>query len=159
MQRSLAINTLEARLVELELKEQALLSKYTEQSRLVRNVRDEIRRVRKKLTEQETKRYGKTRSGVNTTYQRLQENLLRNETELKAIRAKKETQSAHLAESQRRLEKVTKNIALLSWETGHHNWKFCVLPCIFPKLDVPFTQVPVLKLLNSEGIRSSSNEK
>ena len=47
----LGINTLEARLVELELKEQELLSKYTEQSRLVRNVRDEIRMVRKKLTE------------------------------------------------------------------------------------------------------------
>ena len=104
----LAINTLEAKLVELELKEQALLSKYTEQSRLVRNVRDEIRMVRKKLAEQETKRYGKTRSGVNITYQRLEEDLLRNEAELKAIRAKKKTQGAQLAAYQKKLEKLNR---------------------------------------------------
>jgi uncharacterized protein involved in exopolysaccharide biosynthesis len=94
--------------VELELKEHALLSKYTEQSRLVRNVREEIRMVRKKLTEQEAKRYGKTRSGVNITYQRLQEDLLRNEAELKAIRAKKKTQGAHLSAYQKKLEKLNR---------------------------------------------------
>ena len=103
-----AINTLEARLVELELKEQELLSKYTEQSRLVRNVREEIWMVRNKLAEQEAKRYGKSRSGVNITYQRLQEELLRNEAELKAIRAKKETQTAHLSKHRRQLEKLNR---------------------------------------------------
>ena len=104
----LAINTLEESLVELELKEQALLSKYTEQSRLVRNVREEIQIVRKKLAEQETKRYGMSRSGVNTIYQSLQEELLRNEAELKALRAKKQTQSAHLSEYRKQLEKLNR---------------------------------------------------
>jgi len=103
-----AINTLEGRLVELELKEQELLSQYTEQSRLVKNVREEIRMVREKLSEQETKRYGKTRSGVNTTYQRLEEELLRNEAELKAIRAKKEIQGAHLAAYGKKLEELNR---------------------------------------------------
>ena len=57
--------------MELELKEKELLNKYTEQSRLVQNVKDEIAMVRKKLDTQEEKRYGKSSSGMNTTYQRL----------------------------------------------------------------------------------------
>jgi polysaccharide chain length determinant protein (PEP-CTERM system associated) len=99
-----AIGTLQAKLVELELE----LSKYTEHNPMVQNIRDEIKTVKKKLADQEAKRYGTSRSGVNTTYQRLQENLLRNEAELKALKAKKESQSAHLAESQSRLKKLNR---------------------------------------------------
>lgn len=104
----LAISSLQATLVELELKEQALLTQYTEHNRLVRNVREEIRILRKKLSEQETKRYGKSRSGVNTIHQSLQEELLRNEAELKALRAKKQSQSVHLAEYRKQLEKLNR---------------------------------------------------
>jgi polysaccharide biosynthesis protein PslE len=98
------ISTLQARLVELELKEKDLLTKYTEESRLVRNVREEIQIVREKLGEQETKRYGKTRSGLNVTHQRLQEEFLRNQAEGKALAAKKETQESQLADYKRKLE-------------------------------------------------------
>jgi uncharacterized protein involved in exopolysaccharide biosynthesis len=83
----LIINTLQASLVELELKEKKLLDKYTEQSRLVQNVRDEIAMVRQKLTDQEQKRYGNSSSGLNLTYQRLEDDLLGNEAELSALEA------------------------------------------------------------------------
>ena len=102
------LNTLQARLVELELKEKELLTKYTEQSRLVENVRDEIKIVRAKLTEQESKQYGRSRSGLNTTHQRLQEELYRNKAELKALKAKEETQASQLAEYRERLEKLNR---------------------------------------------------
>jgi len=102
------INTLQARLVELELKEKDLLTKYTEQSRLVQNVRDEIRMVRDKLAIHETKRYGKSRSGLNVIYQRLQEDLLRNEAELKALKAKEEIQRAQLADYRKKLAKLNR---------------------------------------------------
>ena len=92
------ISSLEARLVDLELKEKELTNKYNEESRSVRNVREEIKMVRQKLSKQETKRYGKSRYGLNPTYQRLQDELLRNEAELKALRGKKETQTSQLAQ-------------------------------------------------------------
>ena len=102
------LDTLQARLIELELKEKDLLTKYTEQSLLVQNVRDEIQLVREKLAMQETKRYGKTRSGLNVTYQRVQEDLLRNEADLKALKAKEETQRAHLADYREKLAQLNR---------------------------------------------------
>ena len=100
------INTLEARLVELQLKEKELLTKYTDQSRLVQNVKEEIRVVEQKLEEQSTKRYGRRTSGVNPTHQRLKEELFRNEAELEALKAKKITQKEHLDELQVKLENL-----------------------------------------------------
>ena len=102
------INTLQARLVELELKEKEFLTKYTEQSRLVQNVREEIEIVRTKLNEHEAKRYGRIQSGINLTYQRLQEELFRNQAELKALNAKRTTQRAQLADYQKELEKLSR---------------------------------------------------
>jgi uncharacterized protein involved in exopolysaccharide biosynthesis len=99
------INTLEARLVELQLKEKELLNKYTDESRLVQNVKEEIRVVEQKLKEQETKRYGSRTSGINPTHQRLKEELFRNEAELEALKAKKITQQNHIFEIQDKLEK------------------------------------------------------
>jgi polysaccharide chain length determinant protein (PEP-CTERM system associated) len=102
------INTLQARLVELQLKEKELLLKYTEESRLVRNVKEEIQIVRSKLAEQENKRYGKSRSGLNPTYQRLQDELLRNEAELKALNAKRLTQSSQRNEYDQELGELNR---------------------------------------------------
>lgn len=100
------INTLEAKLVELELKEGELLVKYTPQSRLVKNVKKEIKIVREKLAQQETKRYGKTSTGLNTTYQRLKEELFRNQVESKALAGKKEIQNTQLADYQSKLDQL-----------------------------------------------------
>jgi len=100
------ISSLEARLVELQLKEKGLILKYTPQNRLVENVREEIEMVQGRLAEQETKRYGKSRVGLNTTYQRLEEDLFGNQAENKALAAKKETQTTQLTDYQVRLEKL-----------------------------------------------------
>jgi uncharacterized protein involved in exopolysaccharide biosynthesis len=100
------ISNLEARLVELKLKEKDLLLKYTPQSRLVKNVQEEMQIVQSKLAEQENKRYGKSTIGLNATYQRLQEDLLKNQAEIKAIGAKKVLQNAQLLDFQNRLEKL-----------------------------------------------------
>jgi uncharacterized protein involved in exopolysaccharide biosynthesis len=102
------INTLEARLVELQLEEKKLLTKYTDQSRLVLNVKDEIRMVQQKLEEQETKSYGRKTTGINPTHQRLKEELLSNEAELEALKAKKITQRGHLGELQENLESLNR---------------------------------------------------
>lgn len=100
------IGTLETRLVELELEEKELLAKYTDQSRLVMNIKDEIRVLKEKLKEQENKSFGKKRSGSNPTYQKLQEELYRNEAELDALKAKSKTQKTQLVEYQVKLEKL-----------------------------------------------------
>lgn len=103
----LLIDTLQARLVELELEEKELLNKYTEQSRLVHNVRDEIQMVREKLTDlQEIKEYERRSYGPNVTYQRLEEGLFQSKADLEALKAKKETQVAQLASYQKKLEEL-----------------------------------------------------
>ena len=94
--------------MELELKEKKLLNKYTEQSRLVQNVKDEIAMVRRKLADQEQKRYGKSSTGLNLTYQHLEGELYQNEAELSALEAKRKTQSAQLAAYQDQLDKLNR---------------------------------------------------
>jgi uncharacterized protein involved in exopolysaccharide biosynthesis len=102
------INTLEARLVELQLKEKDLLSKYTDESRLVRNVRDEIKIVSQKLADNQQKRYGSTRTGVNPTYQQLQQELLRSRADYKALMAKSQAQQGQLADYKKELEQLNR---------------------------------------------------
>jgi uncharacterized protein involved in exopolysaccharide biosynthesis len=100
------IGRLEGRLVELELEEKQLLGKYTDHSRLVQHVREEIAIVKQKLAAQEKKSYGRKRSGVNPTYQSLQQELYRNEAELNALKAKGQTQKSQLADYQAMLEEL-----------------------------------------------------
>ena len=100
------ISNLEARLVELQLKEKELLMKYTPQSRLVKNVEEEIQMVQEKLAQNEKKQYGKSSVGLNTTYQRIQEELFRNQAEGKALAAKREIQHTQLTNYQSKLEQL-----------------------------------------------------
>jgi len=102
------ISNLEARLVSLQLKEKELLSKYTAQSRLVQNVKEDIRMLRRKLAANMKKRYGKTRSGVNATYQQMQQELLRSEADFNALKAKSEAQRTQLADYRKELDELNK---------------------------------------------------
>jgi len=102
------LSNLQAKLVDLQLREKELAAKYTDQSRLVLNVRDEISLVLQKLDQLGTKRYENTSSGINATYQRLEEDLLRNNAELKALAAKRETISVQHALYQARLENLNR---------------------------------------------------
>jgi uncharacterized protein involved in exopolysaccharide biosynthesis len=100
------MNTLQTRLVELELKEKELLTKYTDESRLVRQTQEEIQVVRAKLAEQATKQSGRSRSGPNPTHQRLQEEFYRGQADLRALKAKEEMQASQLAGYRERLGKL-----------------------------------------------------
>jgi len=100
------INTLQTKLVELEIKEKELLNKYTKNSRLVKNVREEIRIVKNKLANQEKKQHDTNTFGLNIIYQRLKDELLKNESELKALEGKKESQGYQLEDYRKRLEKL-----------------------------------------------------
>jgi polysaccharide chain length determinant protein (PEP-CTERM system associated) len=102
------ISNLEAKLVELQLKEKELLIKYTPQSRLVKNVKEEIQMVQEKLAQKETKQYGKSLVGLNTTYQQLQEQLFGNQAEGKALEAKREIQKIQLTNCQGKLEQLNR---------------------------------------------------
>jgi uncharacterized protein involved in exopolysaccharide biosynthesis len=102
------ITSLEARLVELQLKEKDLLTKYTEQNRLVINVIDEIRMVQQKLIDFEKKRYGTTRSGVNLTHQQLQQELLRSKADYRALMAKSQVQRGQLANYKKELDQFNR---------------------------------------------------
>jgi uncharacterized protein involved in exopolysaccharide biosynthesis len=103
-----SINSLQARLVEFELKEKELVNKYTEQSRLLQNVKGEIAMVRRKRDAQEEMRYGKSGSNANTTYQRIEGELFKNEAELKALVAKQKTLNEQLAPYQDQLDKINR---------------------------------------------------
>jgi uncharacterized protein involved in exopolysaccharide biosynthesis len=98
------INSLRQKLSELELRESDLRTQYTEQHPLVQNLRQQIRVVRQNLDQQEAKRYTKVRVDVNPVHQNLQQAYLQNEAELKALRAKKGTLTAQLADYQRKLQ-------------------------------------------------------
>lgn len=100
------ISALQARLVELQLKEKQLLAKYTDSSRLVQNIKAEVKIVQEKLSEQEAKRYGKTRSGINPTYQHLHEELLSNEAEIRALTARAKTLNGQLSNTQKELDQL-----------------------------------------------------
>jgi uncharacterized protein involved in exopolysaccharide biosynthesis len=102
------INSLQERLVALELKEMELVNKYTEQSRLLQNVKGEIAMVRRKLDTQEQKRYTKRGSDVNTTYQRIEGEVFKNEAELKALVAKQKTLKEQLAPYQDQFDKINR---------------------------------------------------
>jgi len=88
------MSDLQARLVELKLQENELLTKYTDQSRLVKRAREEITIVRRRLAEQKSEII-------------LQE-IFRNEAELRALKAKEETERAHLADYRKRQEKLNR---------------------------------------------------
>ena len=104
----LLIGSLEEKLTGLELKEAELLTKYNPENRLVQNVRSEITVIRSKLSEQKSKRYGRSYTGPNTIYQQLQKNLLEDVVRQKAVVAKIDVVKSQLVELQSKLDKLNK---------------------------------------------------
>lgn len=100
------INTLEARLVELQLRKKELSIRYTDDNRLVQSVNEEIEMVKQKLTEEEGERYGTTRRGVNPSFQHLQQELHNSEADLKSLDAKRDIQSTQLQEYHQDLKRL-----------------------------------------------------
>jgi capsular exopolysaccharide synthesis family protein len=91
------------RLYELQLKEQDLLSKYTEESRPVREVRREIAEAQAVLDKEEQTRTQVTQ-GLNTAHQQIQLALLTEQATLTSLRAKLDVQKRQLADAQEGLK-------------------------------------------------------
>jgi len=122
------INTLKAKLAELELQEQELLTKYTEKSRLVVNVRKQIQTVKQKLAREEGSLYGSSRSGINVTYRELERELFSEEAGLKALQAREKSQHENLGAYDGELERLNHIEARFNHlqrqvEINHQNYK------------------------------------
>ncbi|MBI5577881.1 MAG: GumC family protein [Deltaproteobacteria bacterium] len=100
------INTLQARLVELELKQRELSAKYTDNNRLVQEVKNEINLVREKLSREESQRHARTRFGPNPSRLQMENDLARNQIESQATADKEKALTQHLDTCRRRLEQL-----------------------------------------------------
>ena len=91
------------RLYELQLKEQNLLSRYTESSRSVQEVQREIAEAESLLKEEEPTRTQMTQ-GVNASYEQVQLSLLSEQADLTSLQAKLQAQNKQLANAQNGLK-------------------------------------------------------
>ena len=80
-----------SRLLALQLKEQELLSKYRDESQIVKNVREEKKVVEDFLARVQNDRTTRTRSGKNPVYEQLQLEIVRTTAEQNAMLAKQAT--------------------------------------------------------------------
>jgi len=87
-ERYRGVDDAQNQLLELQLKEQELLRKYTDSNQLVVSVRREIQIVRQFIQEQEHEIQGRIRTGQNVVYQDIQRDLVKRQAELPALQAK-----------------------------------------------------------------------
>lgn len=92
------------KLSSLELQEAELALRLKAENPMLRSVREEMRLIRQKIAEQDTsKSYGNTSAKDGSLFAQLQQELLRNEAEQKALRSREEAQAAKLREAEARL--------------------------------------------------------
>ena len=92
------------KLTTLELQENEMALRYKAENPTLRTLREEIRLVRDKVAQQETsKPYGNSATTSGSLFAQLQQELLRNESEQKALRAREEAHASKLKEFQDRL--------------------------------------------------------
>ena len=110
------VNVVQDKLATLEIQENELALRLTPENPSLRMVREEISVLREKLVKLEaTARYGTSSSRDGSLHAHLQEELLRNEAERKALRTRGDAQAAQLGEFQQRLEKLKR----ISMEFDH----------------------------------------
>ena len=104
-----ALATLNSRLLELQLEERELLSNYNSKSRVVRNIRAQINSTQAKINKLgKGKRYGNTPSADGSLYERLQEELLKQDVELNALRATGQAQKTQLEQYRNKIINLDK---------------------------------------------------
>jgi uncharacterized protein involved in exopolysaccharide biosynthesis len=101
-----SIDSAKENLLTLQIKEQELLTKYTEKSQLVAQVRQEIELVKKFIVEQQAKLADTVVTGVNPVYQQIEIAILNGKSELRGSEARRE----EIAQQLRSLEEVLKNL-------------------------------------------------
>ncbi len=97
------INTLQAKLVELELRAHELGDQAPRE-----NIQDQIDLTRDRLRKEEERRFTNRRVGLNTVYQSLQDEMLKSEAAAQALRAKSEIETTQLAEVRNRLDNLNR---------------------------------------------------
>ncbi len=79
-----------ARLLELQMEEQQLLGKYTENSRLVQNIRDEINSAKNLIAAQSNANTGVVRTGKNPVLENIELESIRTKATLQSLFAKRD---------------------------------------------------------------------
>jgi uncharacterized protein involved in exopolysaccharide biosynthesis len=100
-----AADLMRARLYELQLKEQDLLSKYTENSKLVQEVRRQIQEAQALLAKEEPTRTQVT-TGINTAYQDLNLELIKETATLSSLGAKSNILKTQLEAARREITEL-----------------------------------------------------
>ena len=114
--RERVIDETKANLLTLRLKEQELLTKFQEKSRLVENIRNEIAMVEEFIKEQESLLTDTVKTGKNPVYQELEIEIFRAEAELNSLKTQVgETaqQLQGLDDKLAKLDKLEKELATL----------------------------------------------
>lgn len=116
------------RLLELQMEEQKLLSKYTENSRLVQNIRDEISSVKNLMASQSSTNAGLVRTGKNPVLEAIELESIRAKASLQSLLAKRdvikqqvEELNIQLKEIDTRQNKVRELERNVSVATKNHN--------------------------------------
>ncbi|MDY0042378.1 MAG: GNVR domain-containing protein, partial [Desulforhabdus sp.] len=99
-----AVDELRKRINDLQLKENELLSTFTETSVPVTEIRRQIKEARSLL--RNTQQTREVTQGVNLTYQQIESDLLKEQGNLSSLRAKAETLQDQLADSQVELKNI-----------------------------------------------------
>jgi uncharacterized protein involved in exopolysaccharide biosynthesis len=103
------VKTLEEHLVQLEIKESELTGRYTPEAPVFAKVRGEIQSVRERLAQLNVGRIkapAATKDTKESVYALAQRQILQNDAELKAAKARQQIQLAQLGELQQRLAKL-----------------------------------------------------
>jgi polysaccharide biosynthesis protein PslE len=99
------VTALREKLTTLELEETALALRFKPENPTLRSLRAEILRIRSRITEEEAaKPYGTIASRDGSLYGNLQAQLLHDEAEQKALRAREQIQNTKLTELKKRLD-------------------------------------------------------
>jgi len=104
------VDQAKATLLELQLREQQLLSKYNERSQLIADVRDEIHRVRGFIKDLNTSEVQKSfRSGANEVFLGVQKDILGTEAALTAANSRRDVLRAQIAHLDGQIEGLVDN--------------------------------------------------
>lgn len=100
------ISNLQTKLTDLEAKNTDLLSRYTDDNLLVQNNIKDILEIKAKIAQQEGKKYSRVHSGLNNLYQHSMQELLANEANYQALKAKRQAQSQQLLSYQQMINNL-----------------------------------------------------
>lgn len=108
-----ASDLMRQKLYDLQLKEQELLSKYTEKNFLVKEIRRQIKNAQALLNKEKSRRT-EVSTGINATHQQLKSALVAEEANLAALQAKGESLSQQIASSKDELKAFNHNAVMVS---------------------------------------------